>query len=766
MHHFLYPTKDTFITNRGDYDNKNFGVDEILKVGTKNTATKVWRNTKEYSYNNSYVSNLHVDAFFGTASVASFAGTSRYVSGSVFQSGSIMSITVDYFSGSVVGELAGTETGSPILSYDFSGSLTSFSGNILTFISASHPPYGDTSSWDNVSIQWDYWKSLWDWDVVVGLGGAISGVVSGSFTASCFGFFTWNGTMQDLYGTIYYGFITGKDTRQERNLLSTTTKYPNRALMQFNVSSISTSIASGEIATPDFNLNLHIAKEEELSIAYSVYAFPVNQSWDMGNGYYYDGGSETGCSWMYRDYDEGALWYPMNSTTASLGVIDFITHPEQASESWVRGGGTWCTNSAYFCSQSFDYATSDVVMDLNRIVHAWLSGTISNCGIILLSSDEFASTGSQFDLSFFSKDTNTVYYPYLDAGWNDVEWSTGSVTLASQTFYASSGSVSWTIVNGYLLSGSTDLVTGSNGINISSSLSGTFGLCGPAVISGDPGTISGEVTAVAKSGPFIGSTITGDVFGSYSGSIISGSFSSGLLTGCGFTGSSIAIWTGYASGSSFVATASGSYILSGSTIVGTTDSTTVVVASLSGYVVAGSITGSYITSGQFLGMIQNGWAAGYYVSASVSGSYNTSSAATASVYTSNSLDAMQTNQPFAIVVQNVPQIVKANNIIRVNVFGREEFPLKSFKRATQLTQFITPKYLPTSSYYALKDNETEQIVVDFDNYTKISCDENGNYFLIDTSCLPQERYFRILIKVEQSGSIYTVDHGNVFKVVR
>jgi hypothetical protein len=205
--------------------------------------------------------------------------------------------------------------------------------------------------------------------------------------------------------------------------------------------------------------------------------------------------------------------------------------------------------------------------------------------------------------------------------------------------------------------------------------------------------------------------------------------------------------------------------MSGSSIVGVTNDQGVIIAVIAGYLVTGNITGSY-SNGQFLGQVQNGWAAGYYVSASVTGLYSTSSANTASFYTSRSLDPLQTNLPFVVVVQNLPPTVKANNIIRVNVFGREEFPLKNFTRATQLTQFLTPKYLPISSYYALKDNETEQIVQDFDNYTKISCDENGNYFLLDTSCLPQERYFRVLIKVEQSGSIYTMDHGNIFKVVR
>ena len=80
---------------------------------------------------------------------------------------------------------------------------------------------------------------------------------------------------------------------------------------------------------------------------------------------------------------------------------------------------------------------------------------------------------------------------------------------------------------------------------------------------------------------------------------------------------------------------------------------------------------------------------------------------------------------------------------------------------------VTPKYLPTSSYYMIKDAESEEVLVGFDRYTKLSCEpNNGNYFKLQTTGLPQERYFKVLIKVEQSGSIYVIDNNNTFKVVR
>ena len=78
-----------------------------------------------------------------------------------------------------------------------------------------------------------------------------------------------------------------------------------------------------------------------------------------------------------------------------------------------------------------------------------------------------------------------------------------------------------------------------------------------------------------------------------------------------------------------------------------------------------------------------------------------------------------------------------------------------------------PEFLPTSSYYALKDNQTDEIVMGFDSYTQISCEyPNGNYFLVDTTSLPQERYYRILVRVQDGTQIDTIDTGKTFKITR
>ena len=99
------------------------------------------------------------------------------------------------------------------------------------------------------------------------------------------------------------------------------------------------------------------------------------------------------------------------------------------------------------------------------------------------------------------------------------------------------------------------------------------------------------------------------------------------------------------------------------------------------------------------------------------------------------------------------------------MYARDLYPKKSFQRLQ--TVYLDTKYLPTSSYYAIKDNESDEMVIDFDDCTKISLDDNGNFFVLDTTGIPQERFYRILIKCEfDDNEVSIYDDGAVFKITR
>jgi len=91
------------------------------------------------------------------------------------------------------------------------------------------------------------------------------------------------------------------------------------------------------------------------------------------------------------------------------------------------------------------------------------------------------------------------------------------------------------------------------------------------------------------------------------------------------------------------------------------------------------------------------------------------------------------------------------------------YPTRIYQTSSLYTNL---NYLPTSSYYAVKDLATNEFVINFDDqYTQISSDINGNYFDIYMSGLEPERYYKILIKTLINGSTLIFDDNYYFKVV-
>ena len=101
---------------------------------------------------------------------------------------------------------------------------------------------------------------------------------------------------------------------------------------------------------------------------------------------------------------------------------------------------------------------------------------------------------------------------------------------------------------------------------------------------------------------------------------------------------------------------------------------------------------------------------------------------------------------------------------RITVMGREKYPTKTYATSSD---YSTVKYLPTTSYWGIKDVHTEEYVIEFDtDYTKISCDANGNYFDFWMDGLQPERYYKFVFRVDRGTKKQYFDEDFVFKVVR
>jgi hypothetical protein len=128
--------------------------------------------------------------------------------------------------------------------------------------------------------------------------------------------------------------------------------------------------------------------------------------------------------------------------------------------------------------------------------------------------------------------------------------------------------------------------------------------------------------------------------------------------------------------------------------------------------------------------------------------------ATGSILSSTNIVASLAENPGEFLPESVHRF-------RFNV--ADKYP----KRVYQTSSLFTGvNYLPTASQYAVKDLDTNEFVINFDTtYTKLSSDENGNYFDIYMNGLEPERYYKVLVKTTINNSTMVLDDSYYFKVV-
>jgi hypothetical protein len=126
---------------------------------------------------------------------------------------------------------------------------------------------------------------------------------------------------------------------------------------------------------------------------------------------------------------------------------------------------------------------------------------------------------------------------------------------------------------------------------------------------------------------------------------------------------------------------------------------------------------------------------------------------------STSSDSLENSK---IVVTNLQKEYFKNTKTKVRVKGRDIYPAKSFGTTFEYDQ---SKYLPTSSYYQIEDYKTNEIIVPFGEYSKLSCDSKSNYFYLDTTAYPMDRTYRLKLKVIVDGVSKIIDDKLTFDVV-
>jgi hypothetical protein len=125
---------------------------------------------------------------------------------------------------------------------------------------------------------------------------------------------------------------------------------------------------------------------------------------------------------------------------------------------------------------------------------------------------------------------------------------------------------------------------------------------------------------------------------------------------------------------------------------------------------------------------------------------------------SNSSDALENTK---ITITDLKGSYTQNSKTKIRVKGRELYPKKSFDRTFS---YDTGSYLPTSSYYQIKDYITNETIVPFGEYSKLSCDNKSNYFYLDTSSYPTDRSYKLELKIVKDGITKLIDEKLIFEI--
>lgn len=121
---------------------------------------------------------------------------------------------------------------------------------------------------------------------------------------------------------------------------------------------------------------------------------------------------------------------------------------------------------------------------------------------------------------------------------------------------------------------------------------------------------------------------------------------------------------------------------------------------------------------------------------------------------------------FVLYVSNIKKQYRSDSKEYIRITARDKNPPVTYSTSSR---FLQVKRLPTSSYYAIQDYTTTDYIIPFDTgSTKISVDEQGNYFRLNMNSLLPERFYKIVFKtVQKGGKLEQIfDEGYIFKVVR
>lgn len=172
---------------------------------------------------------------------------------------------------------------------------------------------------------------------------------------------------------------------------------------QYRIRSITDfALPTGIPANALYELRLFSANIVNMNRSQSLYVSPQSQSWEEGDGYFYQDVIQLRSGATWNDAASGSLWNVSGSNVNFASSVSTVFAPTPDDK--------------------------DFRIDVTSLVREAISGSHNPSLVLSLSQPEEASAAHKTNIKFFSKDTHTIYKPMLVAKWNDQTISTGSLS--------------------------------------------------------------------------------------------------------------------------------------------------------------------------------------------------------------------------------------------------------------------------------------------------------------------------------------------------
>lgn len=187
-------------------------------------------------------------------------------------------------------------------------------------------------------------------------------------------------------------FVTGSDW----SVFDSGSLFTNsRLLIKFDLTKVPSAIlASSSLVS----LKLFASDIGYVSDTFTLDVHPLSDNWECGTGIIFEQGYKTGASWVNKN---------TNAT-------------------WVNSGSDYLAVSS---SVVFTTETIDLESDVTSIVNSWKTSVYPNYGFVIKKTFDDEYNRNAFDnISFYSRETNTIYLPELEFSYDDHIYSTGSIS--------------------------------------------------------------------------------------------------------------------------------------------------------------------------------------------------------------------------------------------------------------------------------------------------------------------------------------------------